>query len=171
VVSTATSARPRSAGGWATGRGRRGRGRRRRGRAIDSENLWTVRGSGVDIPESTVKRWEEWEEREREREKFIFIFLSSLVFCAGAIGGFVIVGQMLKDYGSCISFSNIINPKLKSQLLYCVCETCSTKLIMTTGYISQECKPCKQIVAKKRRIRKLDGNVRCWCVELLSPLE
>jgi hypothetical protein len=42
--------------------------------------LWTVRGSGVDIPESTVKRWEEWEEREREREKFIFIFLSSLVF-------------------------------------------------------------------------------------------
>jgi hypothetical protein len=109
---------------------------------------------------------------EGEGEGEVYFYISEFVsVCAGAIGGFVIVGQMLKDYGSCISFSNIINPKLKSQLLYCVGETCSTKLIMTTGYISQECKPCKQIVAKKRRIRKLDGNVRCWCVELLSPLE
>ena len=29
------------------------------------------------------------------------LFLCSLVFCAGVIGGFVAVGQMLKEYGSC----------------------------------------------------------------------
>jgi len=52
-------------------------------------------------------------ERERERERemerkraaFMFMFLSSLVFCAGAIGWFIVVGQMLKDYGSCILLS------------------------------------------------------------------
>jgi Flp pilus assembly protein TadB len=38
----------------------------------------------------------------RARAVFMFVFLSSLVFCTGAIGGFIIVGQMLKDYGSCI---------------------------------------------------------------------
>jgi hypothetical protein len=40
--------------------------------------------------------------RARDRAIFMFMFLSSLVFGAGAIGGFIIVGQMLEDYGSCI---------------------------------------------------------------------
>ncbi|KAH8587500.1 hypothetical protein B0O99DRAFT_397544 [Bisporella sp. PMI_857] len=47
----------------------------------------------------------------------------------------------------------------------CVSETCSTKLIMKTRYISHKCKTCKQIEAKKRRIRKLDDNIKRWSVE------
>ncbi len=50
--------------------------------------------------EREERKWEEERERherERERAAFMFMFLSSLVFCAGAIGGFMVVGQMLKD--------------------------------------------------------------------------
>ncbi len=48
---------------------------------------------------------EENRERASARFRFMFMFLSSLLFCGGAIGGLVIVGQMLKDYGSCILIS------------------------------------------------------------------
>jgi hypothetical protein len=44
-------------------------------------------------------------ERESKRVAFMLRFLSSLVFGAGAIGGFIVVGQMLEDYGSCILLS------------------------------------------------------------------
>ncbi|KAF8847615.1 hypothetical protein BDZ45DRAFT_607212, partial [Acephala macrosclerotiorum] len=44
-------------------------------------------------------------------------------------------------------------------------ETCSVRLIMATRYISQKCKLCKQIEVKRRRIRKLDNNIRRWSVE------
>lgn len=43
--------------------------------------------------------------RTRDRGMLLVLFLSSLVFCTGAIGGFVVVGQMLKDYGSCVLIS------------------------------------------------------------------
>lgn len=44
-------------------------------------------------------------DRDKARVKVLLMFLGSLVFCAGAIGGFVVVGQMLRAYGSCISLS------------------------------------------------------------------
>jgi hypothetical protein len=52
-----------------------------------------------------TKERERKRERERQRVAFMFMFLISLVFCGGAIGGFIVVGQMLKDYGSCILLS------------------------------------------------------------------
>ena len=42
---------------------------------------------------------------EENRAKALIVFLVSLMFCAGAISGFVVVGQMLKEYGSCILLS------------------------------------------------------------------
>ncbi|MCJ1350504.1 MAG: hypothetical protein MMC33_000485 [Icmadophila ericetorum] len=33
-----------------------------------------------------------------------FVFLFLLLFSAAAVGGFVVVGSMLKDYGSCVEF-------------------------------------------------------------------
>ncbi|KAE8447550.1 hypothetical protein EG329_010680 [Mollisiaceae sp. DMI_Dod_QoI] len=42
---------------------------------------------------------------EKDRAKAALVFLGSLVFCAGAIGGFVVVGQMLTNYGSCVTIS------------------------------------------------------------------
>jgi hypothetical protein len=39
------------------------------------------------------------------RAGFVSVFLGSLLFGASSVGGFVIVGQMLKDYGSCTLLS------------------------------------------------------------------
>lgn len=39
------------------------------------------------------------------RAGFVFAFLGSLVFGASAVGGFIVVGQMLRDYGSCTVLS------------------------------------------------------------------
>jgi hypothetical protein len=50
-------------------------------------------------------RAEDLAKAEEETAKAAVIFLGALVFCAGAIGGFVVVGQMLTDYGSCVLFS------------------------------------------------------------------
>jgi len=44
-------------------------------------------------------------ERARARAAFMVMFLGSLVFCASAVGGLIIVGQMLKEYGSCTLLS------------------------------------------------------------------
>jgi hypothetical protein len=52
-----------------------------------------------------VARAEDLAKAEEDRAKAAVVFLGSLVFCAGAIGGFVVVGQMLTDYGSCVSLS------------------------------------------------------------------
>jgi hypothetical protein len=53
--------------------------------------------------ESKAKRYKA--KVEEDRAKAAVVFLGSLVFCAGAISGFVVVGQMLTDYGSCILLS------------------------------------------------------------------
>ncbi|PMD51483.1 uncharacterized protein K444DRAFT_620586 [Hyaloscypha bicolor E] len=50
-------------------------------------------------------RAEDLAKAEEDRAKAAVVFLISLMFCAGAIGGFVVVGQMLKDYGSCLLLS------------------------------------------------------------------
>ncbi|KAH6667695.1 hypothetical protein B0J14DRAFT_601232 [Halenospora varia] len=44
-------------------------------------------------------------------------------------------------------------------------ETCSVRLIMATRYVSQKCNLCKQIEVKRRRISKLDDNIRRWSAE------
>jgi hypothetical protein len=66
-----------------------------------------VEACPICLDERERKREERERERERESKRvaFMFMFLISLVFCAGAIGGFIVVGQMLKDYGSCILLS------------------------------------------------------------------
>jgi hypothetical protein len=57
--------------------------------------------------ELELKEWAyNWKrDKEKEKPKFMLTFLCSLVFCTGAVGGFIIVGKMLKDYGSRISLS------------------------------------------------------------------
>jgi hypothetical protein len=62
------------------------------------------KGEGEGEREEREKR-ERKRKIEREKAAIMFVFLISLVFCAGAIGGFIVVGQMLKDYGSCILLS------------------------------------------------------------------
>lgn len=55
--------------------------------------------------EDQAKAEEDKAKAEEDRAKAGVVFLGSLGFCAGAIGGFVVVGQMLTDYGSCVLLS------------------------------------------------------------------
>jgi hypothetical protein len=60
-----------------------------------------------DLREQYASWREEEEENRRTRAKGIFmlVFLSSLGFCVGAIGGSIIVKQILKDYNTCVLIS------------------------------------------------------------------
>jgi len=60
------------------------------------------------VTEREKERKIEETKRTKAKAAFMFIFLSSLVFSAGAIGGFIIVGQMLKDTALVCYFLNIV---------------------------------------------------------------
>ncbi|KAN0104359.1 hypothetical protein V8E51_010104 [Hyaloscypha variabilis] len=59
----------------------------------------------AEASRKAMLRAEELAKAEEDRAKVAVLFLISLIFCAGAIGGFVVVGQMLSDCGSCVVLS------------------------------------------------------------------
>jgi len=72
---------------------------------IEAEIVKNRANEQAEVSRKAMLRAEELAKAEGDRAKAAAVFLISLIFCAGAIGGFVVVGQMLTDYGSCVVLS------------------------------------------------------------------
>lgn len=58
-----------------------------------------------EVSRKAMLRADNLAKAEEDRAKAAIAFLISLIFCTGVIGGFVVVGQMITDYDSCVLLS------------------------------------------------------------------